>query len=488
METTEYTIGELAELYAAKEISPVEVVKDYLDRIEKIDPKTNAYITVTKETALKQAGLAEKRIMAGEARPLTGAPIGVKDVLCTKDIKTTCGSKILENFIPPYDAHIVGKLKDEGAVILGKMNMDEFAMGSSNENSAYGPVKNPWNLEYIPGGSSGGSAAATAARLCAAALGTDTGGSIRQPAGHCGVVGLKPTYGRTSRFGLTAFASSLDQAGPLTRNVSDCALMMNAIAGHDPADSTSAPEPVPDYRACLAEGVKGLKIGLPKEYFMDGLDPEIEKAVLGAVESLKSLGAEVMEVSLPHTEYGVAAYYVVAPAEASSNLSRFDGVKYGYSNRSGRDLKEMYLDTRSDGFGPEVIRRIMIGAYVLSAGYYDAYYRKATQARTLIRRDFENAFKEVDVLACPVSPAPPFKIGEISDDPLAMYLTDVFTLCTNMAGIPGISVPCGMTESSLPIGLQLLGGYFQEETLIKTAYNYELTRDIDFSRLSPELS
>ncbi|MBU2552057.1 MAG: Asp-tRNA(Asn)/Glu-tRNA(Gln) amidotransferase subunit GatA [Proteobacteria bacterium] len=487
MDLIEPSIHELADLYRRKAVSPVEVIQAYLDRIESLDPRINAYITVDAAGAMEQARAAEKRIAAGEGGPLTGVPLAVKDVLCTKGLATTCASNILKNFVPPYDAFIIARLREAGAVILGKTNMDEFAMGSSCEHSAYGPTRNPWNTDLIPGGSSGGSAAATAARLCAGALGTDTGGSIRQPAGHCGVVGLKPTYGRVSRYGLVAFASSLDQAGPITRNVRDAALLMNVIAGHDPADSTSAPEPVPDYTAVLDRDLRGLRVGLPAEYFAQGLDPEVEGAVRAAVDVLIRLGAEPVDVSLPHTEYGVAAYYIVAPAEASSNLARYDGVKYGMRLEGDRDLMDMYLETRSAGFGPEVIRRIMIGTYVLSAGYYDAYYRKATQVRGLIRQDFETAFERCDVLACPVSPIPPFKIGEMTDDPLAMYLTDVYTLCINMAGIPGLSVPCGRTASGLPIGLQLLGGMFQEARLLQTAHQYEQASEISFGREVPSL-
>ena len=473
MDICTLTIAQLADLYSKKEISPVEVAKAFLERIDALNPKLNAFITVTSDLAMEQAKAAEEMLRNGTAGPLTGIPLALKDLLCTKDAPTTCASNILKGFIPPYDARVVEALRGAGAVFVGKTNMDEFAMGSSTEHSAFGPCHNPWNTEYIPGGSSGGSAAAAAAKLCAGALGSDTGGSIRQPASHCGVVGLKPTYGRVSRYGLVAYASSLDQIGPIARNVEDCAILLQTLAGHDPSDSTSAPVPIPDYSAALTEGLKGLKVGLPKEYFIEGLDPEVESAVKKAVDVLSGLGAEVKEVSLPHTEYGVAAYYVVAPAEASSNLARYDGVKYGLRVEKGADLTDMYLDTRSTGFGAEVIRRIMIGTYVLSAGYYDAYYRKATQVRALIRKDFENAFDEVDVLACPVSPIPAFKIGQMTDDPLTMYLTDAFTLCINMAGIPGISVPCGLTGAGLPIGLQLLGGLFQEETLLKTAYNYE---------------
>ena len=487
MDVIGLTISGLAELYDRREISPVEVAETYLRRIEEVNSRVNAFITVAGDQALEQARAAEDAILKGEHGPLTGVPLGLKDLLCTQGALTTCGSNILNNFVPPYDATVVARLRRAGAVFLGKTNMDEFAMGSSTEHSAAGPTRNPWDPGRTAGGSSGGSAAATAARMCAAALGSDTGGSIRQPASHCGVVGLKPTYGRVSRFGLVAFASSLDQIGPITRDVRDAALLMNAIAGHDPADSTSAPEPVPDYTASITRGLDGLKVGLPREYFTQGLDPEVEAAVRGAVRVLSDLGAEVREVSLPHTEYGVAAYYIVAPAEAGSNLARYDGVKYGASLRDGRDLMDMYTETRTRGFGAEVTRRIMIGTYVLSAGYYDAYYRKATQVRALIRKDFEDAFEQVDVLACPVSPIPAFKLGEMTDDPLTMYLTDVFTLCINMAGIPGLSVPCGRTSSGLPIGLQLLAGYFQEPLLLKTAYNYELGSDQAFSKVEAPL-
>lgn len=488
MDLIEFSISELMGLYARGEASPVEVAKAYLDRIDRLDPKLHTYLAVMADQAMEQARQAEKAWGSGEAKPLSGVPLAIKDLMCTKGIATTCGSRILENFVPPYDATVVTKLKEAGAVFLGKTNMDEFAMGSSTEHSAFGPTRNPWNPDYIPGGSSGGSAAATAARLCAGSLGSDTGGSIRQPASHCGVVGLKPTYGRVSRYGLVAFASSLDQIGPITRNVTDAAVLMNILSGYDPSDSTSAPELAPDHTLNIQDGVKGLKIGLPREYFVEGLDPEVEKAVRAAVDTLTGLGAEVREVSLPHTEYGVAAYYIVAPAEASSNLARYDGVKYGFRAENARSLMDMYLETRSNGFGPEVTRRIMIGTYVLSAGYYDAYYRKATQVRALIRRDFEEAFDQVDVLACPVSPIPAFKIGEMTDDPLTMYLTDVFTLCINMAGIPGLSIPCGQTSQGLPIGLQLLGDYFQEPLLLKTGYAYEQVSDFSFGKALPQLS
>lgn len=486
MDITQLTILELADLFARKEISPLEVTRAYLERIQTLDPQIRAYITVTPERALAQARQAEEMILAGRHTVLTGVPLAIKDVMCTKGTATTCGSRILENFVPPYDARVVINLKQAGAVILGKTNMDEFAMGSSTEFSAFGPTRNPWNLDCVPGGSSGGSAAATAACLCAGSLGSDTGGSIRQPASHCGVVGLKPTYGRVSRFGLVAYASSLDQIGPITRNVADAAVLMNFLAGHDPADSTSAPEPVPDYTADLTKDLKGLKIGLPREYFSSGMDPEVDQSVQQAVKILADLGADIREVSLPHTKYGVSAYYIVAPAEASSNLARYDGVKYGLRINDGRNLMDMYQETRSGGFGPEVIRRIIIGTYVLSAGYYDAYYCKAIQVRTLIRRDFEQAFQHVDVLACPVSPVPAFKFGQMTDDVLTMYLTDALTLGLNMAGIPGLSVPCGLTSQGLPVGLQLIGGLFSEPTLLRVGWNYEQVSPFSFGKILPE--
>ncbi|MBW1709780.1 MAG: Asp-tRNA(Asn)/Glu-tRNA(Gln) amidotransferase subunit GatA [Deltaproteobacteria bacterium] len=473
MNILELSIHDLAEVYSRKEVSPVEVTKTYLKAIEDLNPKLNAYITVTEDLALEQAQAAEKTIMAGNQSTLTGVPLAIKDLICTKGIATTCASKILTDFVPPFDGTVTAKLRENGAVFLGKANMDEFAMGSSNEHSAFGPVLNPWDESRVPGGSSGGSAAACAAKLCAGALGSDTGGSIRQPAGYCGVVGLKPTYGRVSRFGLVAFASSLDQIGPITRNVTDAALLLGAVAGYDPADSTSAHQPVPDYMESLTRGLSGLKIGVPKEYFIDGLDAEVEKAVSQTIKNMEDEGAELVEISLPHTEYAVAAYYIIAPAEASSNLARYDGVKYGLRSEESSDLMEMYLSTRSNGFGPEVTRRIMIGTYVLSAGYYDAYYKKATQVRSLIRRDFDEAFKKCDIIACPVTPSTAFKIGEKIDDPLNMYLSDIFTLAINLAGIPGISVPCGLSQDKLPIGIQFLSDHFREDLLLKAAYNTE---------------
>jgi aspartyl-tRNA(Asn)/glutamyl-tRNA(Gln) amidotransferase subunit A len=405
-------------------------------------------------------------------------------VLTTKGLRTTCGSKILDNFVPPFDATVCAKLREAGAVFLGKVNMDEFAMGSSTENSAFGPTHNPWNRDYIPGGSSGGSAAAVAADLCTGSLGSDTGGSIRQPACHCGVVGLKPTYGRVSRYGLVAYASSLDQIGPLTKEVRDAALLLNCIAGHDRRDSTSVDQPVPDYLEGLGREIKGLKIGVPREYFGPGLDPEVAGAVQAALKTLEGLGAELIEVSLPNTEYAVAVYYVVAVAEASSNLARYDGVKYGV-RQEGRNLLEMYAATRTRGFGAEVRRRIMLGTYALSAGYYDAYYRKASQVRALIRGDFDAAFGKCDLLATPVSPTPAFRLGEKMADPLTMYLSDIFTISANLAGVPGISVPCGFSSAGLPIGLQLMGPPFGEAALLQAAYAFE--EATEFHRRKPVL-
>jgi len=406
-------------------------------------------------------------------------------VICTKGFRTTCGSRILENFVPPYDGTVTELLMKAGAILLGKTNMDEFAMGSSSENSAYGTTRNPWDTERVPGGSSSGSGAAVAADLCAGALGTDTGGSIRQPASFCGVVGLKPTYGRVSRYGLVAFASSLDQIGPITKDVEDAAILLQAIAGYDRRDSTSVDQPVPDYRKALKESIKGLRLGIPKEYFIEGMHPDVAAVVRQAIKTCEQMGAEITEVSLPHTEYGVAAYYIIAPAEASSNLARYDGVKYGLRTQHARDLMSMYRQTRHQGFGPEVKRRIMLGTYVLSAGYYDAYYKKASQVRTLIRQDFVEAFKQCDALLAPVAPIPAFKIGEKTDDPLQMYLSDVFTLPASLAGIPGISVPCGFSSEGLPIGLQVLGPHFREEMILRIAYQFE--QATDFHRSKPAL-
>ena len=453
-----------------------ELTQAVLDRIHLVDPQINAYITVDDEGALAQADAVDRKVSAGHPLgDLAGIPVALKDLLCTRDLPTTCGSRILHGFVPPYDATAVARLREADAVIVGKLNMDEFAMGSSNENSSYGPVHNPHDKARVPGGSSGGSAAAVAAYEAVLALGSDTGGSVRQPASFCGVVGLKPTYGRVSRYGLVAYASSLDQIGPLARDVRDTARMFRVIAGHDPHDSTSADVAVADYEEQLEAGVQGLVVGLPREYFQAGLEPEVQTAVMNGVGLLEKAGARVQEVSLPvagHADYAIAAYYLVATAEASSNLARYDGVRYGLRGES-TDLAEMYAETRSAGFGEEVKRRIMLGTYALSSGYYDAYYLKAQRVRTLIKQDFDRALKECDVLAAPVSPTPAFRIGEKIDDLLQMYLSDIYTVSVNLAGIPGISVPCGSSESGLPIGLQLLGRAFEEETLLRAAYEVE---------------
>jgi aspartyl-tRNA(Asn)/glutamyl-tRNA(Gln) amidotransferase subunit A len=486
MKLHELTIQGAHQLLKKKEISSEELTRALLGRINDVDSQVDAFVTVVEEMAVQQAKEADRRISAGQFEPLTGIPLGIKDLICTRNLRTTCASKILENFMPPYDATVIKKLKKAGAVIIGKLNMDEFAMGSSTENSGLKITRNPWDLDRIPGGSSGGSAAAVAADMCLGALGSDTGGSIRQPASHCGVVGMKPTYGRVSRFGLVAFASSLDQIGPLAKNVTDCAYLLNTIAGHDSADSTSVAVDVPDYTASLNGGLKGLKIGIPKEYFItDGLDSEVAASVNSAIQRIEALGAERVEISLPHTEFAVAVYYVIAPSEASSNLARYDGVKYGFRDDADAGLIGMYRKTRSRGFGPEVQRRIIIGTYCLSAGYYDAYYGKASQVRTLIMTDFQNAFDICDVILCPVAPTPAFKIGEKIDDPLTMYLSDIFTLSANLAGIPGMSVPCGFSEHGLPIGLQLMAKHFNEEMLFKIAYNFE--QATDFHTKKPKL-
>lgn len=486
MKLHELTIQGAHQLLKKKEISSEELTRALLGRINDVDSQVDAFVTVVEEMAIQQAKEADRRISAGQFEPLTGIPLGIKDLICTRNLRTTCASKILENFMPPYDATVIKKLKKAGAVIIGKLNMDEFAMGSSTENSGLKITRNPWDLDRIPGGSSGGSAAAVAADMCLGALGSDTGGSIRQPASHCGVVGMKPTYGRVSRFGLVAFASSLDQIGPLAKNVTDCAYLLNTIAGHDSADSTSVAVDVPDYTASLNGGLKGLKIGIPKEYFItDGLDSEVAASVNSAIQRIEALGAERVEISLPHTEFAVAVYYVIAPSEASSNLARYDGVKYGFRDDADAGLIGMYRKTRSRGFGPEVQRRIIIGTYCLSAGYYDAYYGKASQVRTLIMTDFQNAFDICDVILCPVAPTPAFKIGEKIDDPLTMYLSDIFTLSANLAGIPGMSVPCGFSEHGLPIGLQLMAKHFNEEMLFKIAYNFE--QATDFHKKKPKL-
>src|SRR5882724_9334301 len=467
------TIDALAARFRGGEATPSDATRDYLARIEALDPGIRAFMTVTRDVALAQAAEADARFKAGAPRgPLDGVPIALKDLFCTRGIPTACGSKILERFVPPYDATVYQRLRAAGAVLLGKLNMDEFAMGSSTENSAYFTTRNPWDLGRVPGGSSGGSSAAVAAGLAAASLGTDTGGSIRQPAAFCGVVGLKPTYGRVSRYGLVAFASSLDQIGPFAKDVEDAALVLQAIAGRDPMDSTSAAVPVPDYAAGLGQGVEGLRVGIPAEYFIEGLDPEVETAVRAAIEILKGLGAKTESVSLPHTEYGLSAYYVIGPAEASSNLARYDGVKYGLRVPGARDLIDMYSRTRGAGFGAEVKRRVMLGTYALSAGYYDAYYGKAQKVRTLVQRDFQKAFERVDVIVAPTTPSAAFRTGE-KEDPLQMYLNDVFTIPVNLAGLPGVSIPAGFTQTGLPIGLQMIGKAFDEATLLRTAKAYE---------------
>ena len=473
MDYSSLSIHALTDLLAAKKVTPLELTQAVFSRIDAVDEKIGAYITLNREEALAQAEEAGRQLGRGEGGPLCGIPLSIKDVICTKGLRTTAGSKILEPFVPPYNATVIDKLRGAGAVIIGKTGMDEFAMGSANENSVYGVPKNPWNREHICGGSSGGSAASVAADECIASLGSDTGGSIRQPASHCGIVGLKPTYGRVSRYGLLAFASSLDQIGPLTKDVTDCALMLQVISGYDPHDSTSVNQQVPDYGAALTDGLQGMTLGIPREYFGEGLDPEVAAAVQNGVEKLREAGAIVREVSLPHTEYGVAAYYIIAPAEASSNLARYDGVKYGMRDMDADSLLDMYKQTRSHGFGPEVKRRIIMGTYALSSGYYDAYYKKASQVRTLIVDDYRKAFAECDALLSPVTPTPAWKIGEKSHDPLSMYLSDVLTIPANLAGIPALSVPCAVSRAGLPIGLQIQAAHFQEEKLLRIGFNLE---------------
>lgn len=474
MDLNSLTIHALSEKLSKKEVSSVEATKAYLERIGAVDTRIKAFLIVTADEALRQAEEADKRrAQNNNVTPLTGVPVSVKDIFCTKGIRTTCASKILEGFVPPYDSTVVARLKEAGAVILGKNNMDEFAMGSSTENSAFQKTANPWALDRVPGGSSGGSAASVAALECAASVGTDTGGSIRQPAALCGVVGFKPTYGRVSRFGMLAFASSLDQAGPFTRDTRDSAIMLRTIAGFDPRDSTSIDAPVPDYLSEMENGVKGLRIGIPKEYFIEGMDADVESSVREALKVLEKEGAVLVPISLPHTEYAVAVYYLVATAEASSNLARYDGVKYGLRVNESGNLLDMYKKTRDRGFGGEVKRRIMLGTYSLSAGYYDAYYKKASEVRTLIKNDFETAFKDCDVIVTPTSPTPAFRFGEKVADPLTMYLSDIFTISCNLAGIPGISIPCGSTKENLPIGLQILGKSLDESTVLRAARAYE---------------
>lgn len=465
---------QLAEMLRRRQISARELTEAVLARIEAVDGQVQAYITVTADAARRMADEADRRLAAGEGvTPLTGIPVALKDNLCWDGVRTTCASRILHNFVPPYSATVVDWLIQAGAVIVGKTNLDEFAMGSSTENSAFFVTHNPWDLSRVPGGSSGGSAAAVAAGEAVLALGSDTGGSIRQPAAFCGVVGMKPTYGRVSRFGLVAFASSLDQIGPFARDVEDTALLLQAVAGHDPLDSTSVNRPVPDYPAALRQGVKGLRVGVPREYFVQGIDPRVEQAVRGAVARLEKLGATVTEISLPHSEYALATYYLIAPAEASSNLARYDGVRYGYRAQGAPDVVAMFSRTRAEGFGAEVKRRIMLGTYALSSGYYDAYYLKAQKVRTLFVQDFQQAFQQVDIVVAPTTPTPPFRIGEKADDPLAMYLSDLFTIPANLAALPAMSVLAGFTEEGLPLGVQFIGPHFAEERLLQAAYALE---------------
>ncbi len=486
MNPYELTIAQATGQLAAGSLSSRELTQSCLERIEAVDGKVKAFLVVNPEQALIQADEADSVRARGDAKPLCGIPLSLKDLLCTKGTATTCGSRILENFVPPYDATVVEKLKGQGAVLLGKVAMDEFAMGSTSENCAFRVPENPWKLGFVSGGSSGGSAASVAALECPGSLGSDTGGSIRQPASLCGIVGLKPTYGLVSRYGLVAFASSLDQIGPLTRDVTDCALMMNAISGYDPKDSTSVRMELPDFSLSLTEGLQGMRIGVPSEYFGEGLDAEVRAVVTHGIDMLRDAGAEIIEVSLPRTDYCVAVYYLIATAEASSNLARYDGVSYGFRDLEVQSLMEMYKETRSQGFGPEVKRRILIGTYALSAGYYDAYYKKASQVRRLILNDFNRAFEQCDVLISPVVPTPAWKLGEKADNPLAMYLSDVLTISANLAGIPGISVPGGFSREGLPIGIQLQGAHFQENSLLKVAYNLE--RGLNLPPQRPEIS
>ena len=465
----------------SRQISSVELTQACLDRIDAVEDRVQSFLTLTPEMALAQAERADRMLAEGEGGPLTGVPVQIKDVMCTEGVTTTCASRMLENFVPVYNATAVEKLMAQGAVMLGKGNMDEFAMGSSCENSAFHPTRNPWDLDRVPGGSSGGAAASVASGEAIYALGSDTGGSVRQPAALCGVVGLKPTYGLVSRYGLIAFASSLDQIGPVGRSVMDCALTLNAIAGHDPRDATSVKREPTDYTASLGQDIKGLRLGVPEEYFVDGMDPGTRQAIDDAVAVLEGLGASVRPVSLPTTRYALACYYIIAPSECSANLARYDGVKYGYSYQDTTDMWEAMEKTREYGFGPEVTRRVMLGTYALSSGYYDAFYLKAQQARTLIRQDFDRVFQDVDALVTPTSPVTAFKIGEKIGDPVQMYLIDVCTLPVNIAGLPGLSVPCGFSEG-LPVGMQLIGPNFSEETLLRTAHAYEAATDWSAAR------
>ena len=477
MDLASLTIDSARSAIQERKTTALALAEAHYAQIQKEDGQIGAYLTLSKERALEQADRIDRMAAEGKMLPLLGGvPVGIKDVLSTRGVRTTAGSKILDNYIPPYDCTAVARMEESGAVVLGKMNCDEFAMGSSNENSGYHPVRNPRDLNRVPGGSSGGSAAAVAANMAVATLGSDTGGSIRQPASFCGVVGLMPTYGRVSRYGLIAFASSLDHIGPLTKTVKDAAIVLRVIAGRDPMDSTSADLPVPDYAAELDQPIRGLKIGVAKEYFGEGLDDEVRNAVEAAIEKLKSLGCEVVPVSLPHTPYAIPTYYLIATAEASANLARYDGVRYSHRARGVKTLSEMYRLSRDEGFGPEVKRRIMLGTYALSAGYYDAYYLKAQKVRTLLTRDFDEAFTKVDAIVTPTSPTAAFRLGEKSNDPLSMYLADIYTVTADLAGIPGISLPCGETKEKLPIGLQILGRHFDESTILRIAHAYEQSR------------
>jgi len=487
------SVTELSELLQSGKVSSVELTQYFLQRIKDHDEKLNSFITICEDEALAQAAVADEKLQAGGAPPLTGVPIAHKDIFCTKGIRTSCASKMLDNFISPYDATVVTNMQAAGVVMLGKTNMDEFAMGSSNETSYYGAVKNPWNLKAVPGGSSGGSAACVAARIAPASTGTDTGGSIRQPAALCGITGLKPTYGRVSRFGMIAFASSLDQAGPMGRSASDCAMLLNAMAGFDEKDSTSIEKEVPDYSADLNKPLQGLRIGLPKEYFArdengNGMDAGVEQVVKAALEQYRSMGAEIVDIELPNSGLSVPVYYVVAPAECSANLSRFDGVRYGYRCENPKDLNDLYTRSRGEAFGKEVQRRIMVGAYALSSGYYDAYYLKSQQLRQLISDDFKKAFTDVDVIMAPVTPETAFNIGEKTDDPISMYLSDIYTIAVNLAGLPAMSIPAGFSKNNddldMPVGLQLIGNHFEEGKLLNVAHQYQ--QQTDWHTQTPE--
>ncbi|NNM81484.1 MAG: Asp-tRNA(Asn)/Glu-tRNA(Gln) amidotransferase subunit GatA [Burkholderiales bacterium] len=470
-------LKELSGMLAGREISSVELTQEFLGRIEALNPEINAFITVDKDISLKQAQEADRRIAQGNAGPMTGIPVAQKDIFCAKGWRTTCGSKMLSNFVSPYDAHVIERFDQAGAVNIGKTNMDEFAMGSSNETSFFGAVKNPWDRRAVPGGSSGGSAAAIAARMAPVATGTDTGGSIRQPAALCGISGIKPTYGVVSRYGMIAFASSLDQGGPMGKSAQDLSIMLNVMAGFDSRDSTSLDRPVEDYSRSLDESVAGLRIGIPKQYFGEGLDPEVEKVVQDAISQYEKLGAKIVEVSLPNTRLSIPAYYVIAPAEASSNLSRYDGVRYGFRAQEYADLVDMYEKSRAQGFGAEVKRRIMVGTYVLSHGYYDAYYIQAQKIRRLIARDFTESFAKCDVIMGPTSPSTAFDLGEKGDDPVQMYLSDIYTIAVNLAGLPGMSIPAGFASNGRPVGLQIVGNYFSEAKMLNVAHQYQKNTD-----------